>query len=162
GEHVDGFSPDIEEIYEGTFDTSKRVAVYLSRVRRDAGALPVVATVLRPLDGSLSARPYRAMAPYVDAFAPMVYWSCTEPGVTAPASRTSCNGCPRTALTTSRTTTSCGSGRSTTSKASGPRPPSGCRSAGSKRLSGCSPTRRCPAPSGSTPGDSTTPSTCST
>ena len=83
GEHVDGFSPDIEEIYEGTFDTPRRVKVYLSRVRRDAGSLPIVATVLRPLNGDLSARPYRAMAPYVDAFAPMVYWSCTEPGEAA-------------------------------------------------------------------------------
>ena len=83
GQHVDGFSPDIEEIYEGTFDTPQRVAVYLSRVRRDAGDLPVVATVLRPLNGNLSTRPYRAMAPYVDAFAPMVYWSCTEPGAAA-------------------------------------------------------------------------------
>ncbi|HET6817163.1 MAG TPA: hypothetical protein VFH66_08065 [Mycobacteriales bacterium] len=83
GQKVDGFSPDIEEIYEGTFDTPRRVAVYLSRVRRDAGSLPIVATVLRPLDGSLSTRPYRAMAPYVDAFAPMVYWSCTEPGAAA-------------------------------------------------------------------------------
>jgi hypothetical protein len=83
GEHVDGFSPDIEEIYEGTFDTPRRVAVYLSRVRRDAGSLPIVATVLRPLDGDLGSRPYRTMAPYVDAFAPMVYWSCTEPGEAA-------------------------------------------------------------------------------
>jgi hypothetical protein len=83
GQKVDGFSPDIEEIYEGTFDTARRVAVYLSRVRRDAGNLPIVATVLRPLNGSLSTRPYRAMAPYVDAFAPMVYWSCTEPGAAA-------------------------------------------------------------------------------
>jgi hypothetical protein len=83
GQKVDAFSPDIEEIYEGTFDTSRRVAVYLSRVRRDAGNLPVVATVLRPLDGNLSARPYRTMSPYVDAFAPMVYWSCTEPGAAA-------------------------------------------------------------------------------
>jgi hypothetical protein len=83
GQHVDGFSPDIEEIYEGTFDTARRVAVYLSRVRSDAGALPIVATVLRPLDGDLGSRPYRTMAPYVDAFAPMVYWSCNEPGVAA-------------------------------------------------------------------------------
>jgi hypothetical protein len=83
GERIDAFSPDIEEIYEGTFDTPLRVRVYLSRVRAVAGDLPVVATVLRPLDGDLGARPYRAMAPYVDAFAPMVYWSCNEPGATA-------------------------------------------------------------------------------
>jgi hypothetical protein len=83
GERIDAFSPDIEEIYEGTFDTPQRVRVYLSRVRVTAGNLPVIATVLRPLDGDLSARPYRAMAPYVDAFAPMIYWSCNEPGTTA-------------------------------------------------------------------------------
>jgi hypothetical protein len=27
--------------------------------------------------------PYQAMAPYVDAFAPMVYWGCREPGAAA-------------------------------------------------------------------------------
>ncbi len=43
----------------------------------------MIATVLRPLNGDLSARPYRAMARYVDAFAPMIYWSCNEPGATA-------------------------------------------------------------------------------
>ncbi|HEU5033704.1 MAG TPA: hypothetical protein VFT62_02995 [Mycobacteriales bacterium] len=83
GQRIDGFSADIEEIAEGTFDSARRVRVYLSRVRAVAGTLPVVATVLRPLDPHLSGRPYRAMAPYVDAFAPMVYWSCNEPGATA-------------------------------------------------------------------------------
>ncbi|MDX6234149.1 MAG: hypothetical protein QOH68_3242, partial [Nocardioidaceae bacterium] len=83
GHRIDAFSPDIEEIAEGTFDSARRVRVYLSRVRRDAGNLPVVATVLRPLTPSLTGRPYRAMAPYVDAFAPMIYWSCNEPGATA-------------------------------------------------------------------------------
>lgn len=83
GQRIDAFSPDIEEIAEGTFDSPRRVRVYLSRVRRAAGSMPVVATVLRPLDGHLSDRPYRAMAPYVDAFAPMIYWSCNEPGATA-------------------------------------------------------------------------------
>ncbi|MHB8451267.1 MAG: hypothetical protein ACYDAQ_12570, partial [Mycobacteriales bacterium] len=33
----------------------------------------------------LSTYPYRAEAPYVDAFAPMVYWSCTEPGAAVAA-----------------------------------------------------------------------------
>jgi hypothetical protein len=28
----------------------------------------------------LRAYPYGAEAPFVDAFAPMIYWSCTEPG----------------------------------------------------------------------------------
>jgi hypothetical protein len=86
GQRIDGFSPDIETIYEGTFDTNRRVQIYLSRVRLDAGRMPVVATVLRPTDAQLATYPYRAEAPYVDVFAPMVYWSCNEPGVTALAS----------------------------------------------------------------------------
>ena len=81
GERIDGFSPDIETISEGTFDTPRRVRVYLSRVRRLAGRMPVIATVLRPTPTMLASYPYRAEAPYVDVFAPMVYWSCTEPGL---------------------------------------------------------------------------------
>jgi hypothetical protein len=88
---VDGFSPDIEEAPEGTYATARRVAYYLSLVRAAAGARPVVATVPRPLSASLSSSsyPYRAEAPFVDAFAPMIYWSCNEPGtVTALAIKT--------------------------------------------------------------------------
>jgi hypothetical protein len=77
---VDAFSPDIEEAAEGTYITARRVAYYLSLVRRDAGSRPVLATVPRPTSLSLTAYPYVAEAPYVDAFAPMVYWSCIEPG----------------------------------------------------------------------------------
>jgi hypothetical protein len=77
---VDAFSPDIEEAPEGTYLTGRRVAYYLSLVRRYAGDRPVVATVPRPTSLSLAGYPYEAEAPYVDAFAPMVYWSCTEPG----------------------------------------------------------------------------------
>jgi hypothetical protein len=79
GQHIDAFSADIETIYEGTFDTPRRVKVYLSRVRAVAGSMPVVATVLRPTTYMLATYPYRAEAPYVDVFAPMVYWSCNEP-----------------------------------------------------------------------------------
>jgi hypothetical protein len=80
GQRVDGFSPDIETITEGTFNSARRVRIYLSRVRNAAGAMPVIATVLRPTSAMLASYPYRAEAPYVDVFAPMVYWSCTEPG----------------------------------------------------------------------------------
>jgi len=80
GQRIDGFSPDIETITEGTFNSDQRVRVYLSRIRRDAGRLPIIATVLRPTPAMLASYPYRAEAPYVDVFAPMVYWSCTEPG----------------------------------------------------------------------------------
>ncbi|MBV9292174.1 MAG: hypothetical protein JO222_06970 [Frankiales bacterium] len=83
GQRLDGFSADLETIYEGTFETPRRVQVYLSRVRVLAGAMPVIATVLRPTPEQLVTYPYRAEAPYVDVFAPMVYWSCNEPGATA-------------------------------------------------------------------------------
>jgi hypothetical protein len=83
GQHVDGFSPDIETIYEGTFNSARRVRIYLSRVRALNARLPLVATVMRPTPAQLASYPYRAEAPYVDAFAPMVYWSCTEPGYAA-------------------------------------------------------------------------------
>jgi hypothetical protein len=77
---VDAFSPDIEEEPEGTYLTARRVAYYLSLVRADAGSRPVIATVPRPTSLSPGAYPYTSEAPFVDAFAPMVYWSCTEPG----------------------------------------------------------------------------------
>ena len=77
---VDAFSPDIEEEPEGTYITARRVVYYLSLVRKDAGTHPVIATVPRPTSLSLAHYPYAQEAPFVDAFAPMVYWSCTEPG----------------------------------------------------------------------------------
>jgi hypothetical protein len=39
--------------------------------------------VFRPTDRFWASYPYRAIAPYVDAFAPMVYWGCNEPGAAA-------------------------------------------------------------------------------
>lgn len=80
GYGADAFSPDIEEQAQGTYLTARRVGYYLSLVRKDAGSRPVIATVPRPTSLSLGAYPYAAEAPFVDAFAPMVYWSCTEPG----------------------------------------------------------------------------------
>ena len=82
---VDGFSPDIETHAEGTYLTARRVAYYLSLVRADAGSLPIVATVPRPVAGVVSTYPYAAEAPFVDVFAPMIYWSCTEPGAAVEA-----------------------------------------------------------------------------
>lgn len=82
---ADAFGADIESPAEGTYLTSRRVAYYLSLVRADAGARPVVAIVPRPTSYWLASYPYRAEAPYVDAFAPMVYWSCTEPGAAVSA-----------------------------------------------------------------------------
>ncbi|HVA61282.1 MAG TPA: hypothetical protein VNG13_12225 [Mycobacteriales bacterium] len=77
---VDGFSADIETTAERTYLTARRVAYYLALVRAEVGSLPVIATVPRPTAERLRTYPYAAEAPYVDVFAPMVYWSCTEPG----------------------------------------------------------------------------------
>lgn len=80
GHRIDAFSPDIETRHEGTFPAKKRVRLYLSHLRKAAGNLPIVSTVMRPTPSQLRDYPYRAQVPYIDAFAPMVYWSCNEPG----------------------------------------------------------------------------------
>ena len=57
-----------------------RVAAYLGTVRRGAGAELLVATVYPPTNGNwYGDYPYTVMARYVDAFAPMIYWECTDP-----------------------------------------------------------------------------------
>ncbi|MFN2505907.1 MAG: hypothetical protein ABR540_17050 [Acidimicrobiales bacterium] len=84
GDTLDGFSPDIELATEGVALSARRAQVYLGLVRKAAGSRLVVATVYRPSDRLWPASyPYGAIAPYVDAFAPMVYWACLEPGQTA-------------------------------------------------------------------------------
>lgn len=87
GASLDAFSPDIESSSEGTALSARRVVLYLSLVRPLAAETgrPLVATVFRPTPQRLGSYPYAAMAPYVDAFAPMVYWSCNEPGTLAAA-----------------------------------------------------------------------------
>jgi hypothetical protein len=81
GSGLDGFSPDIELASEGVVLTERRITVYLGLVRPAAGAMPLIATVYRATDARWNGTyPYRAIAPYVDAFAPMVYWGCVEPG----------------------------------------------------------------------------------
>lgn len=82
GAGVDGYSADIERASEGVDLTAQRTAVYLQAVRQAAGSRPVVATVYPPTDQYWlqGGYPYSAMAPYVDAFAPMIYWECTDPG----------------------------------------------------------------------------------
>ncbi len=77
---IDAFAPDVETSAEGTFATPQRIATYLSMVRRYAGQRPLAATVPRPTDKRLAGFPYGAFQPYADVFAPMVYWSCNEPG----------------------------------------------------------------------------------
>jgi hypothetical protein len=80
---IDGFSADIEEPTEGVDLTAQRVGVYLENVRRSAGNRLVVATVYPPLGVYGVTYPYSTMARYVDAFAPMIYWECTDPGTDA-------------------------------------------------------------------------------
>jgi hypothetical protein len=77
---ADGFAADIESASEGTYLTIRRVAYYLSLVRAAVAGKPLVAVVPRPTSYWLTVYPYRTEALFVDAFAPMVYWSCTEPG----------------------------------------------------------------------------------
>jgi hypothetical protein len=84
GEQIDGYSADLEESSEGVMMSAQRAAVYLELVRQAADSRPVVATVYPPTDTNWNGSyPYKAMAPYVDAFAPMVYWECTDPGADA-------------------------------------------------------------------------------
>ena len=84
GDHVDAYSADIERPTEGVDLTSQRVGVYLQGVRKSAGVTPIIATVYPPLDQYWSGSyPYKMMATYVDAFAPMVYWECVDPGTDA-------------------------------------------------------------------------------
>jgi hypothetical protein len=83
GEGLDGFSPDLETASEGTVVTERRLRLYLALVRRAAGNRPLIATVFRPTDRLWASFPYGAIAPYVDGFAPMVYWGCVEPGAAA-------------------------------------------------------------------------------
>jgi len=83
GDRVDGFSADIETDSEGVALAPRRVAVYLGLVRAARSGRPLVATVFPPTDHWMAVYPYSAMAPYVDAFAAMVYWECKQPGVAA-------------------------------------------------------------------------------
>ncbi|HYX44474.1 MAG TPA: hypothetical protein VE760_05475, partial [Acidimicrobiales bacterium] len=89
GDALDAFSPDIEAVSEGVALSEARARVYLGVVREAAAGptavvrRPVVATVYPPTEARWATYPYEAIAAYVDAFAPMVYWGCTEPGKAA-------------------------------------------------------------------------------
>ena len=83
GERLDGFSPDLETASEGVMVTARRLQVYLGQVAQATPDRPLIATVFRPTDRFWASYPYQAIAPYVDGFAPMVYWGCTEPGAAA-------------------------------------------------------------------------------
>jgi hypothetical protein len=83
GDQLDGWSADIETGSEGTALSGKRASTYLGLVRPHMGGRPLIATVYPPTDYWLAHYPYQAMVPYIDAFAPMLYWSCVEPGAEA-------------------------------------------------------------------------------
>lgn len=84
GQQIDGFSADIEEPTEGVDLTAQRAGVYLEDVRKAAGSRLLVATVYPPLNTYwYGSYPYTTIARYVDAFAPMIYWECTDPGADA-------------------------------------------------------------------------------
>ncbi|HEX3606539.1 MAG TPA: hypothetical protein VH134_11500 [Candidatus Dormibacteraeota bacterium] len=83
GDRVDGFSADIEMASEGVALTPRRAALYLSLVRQARDGRPLIATVYPPTDHFMAAYPFAAMAPYIDAYAPMEYWECRDPGAAA-------------------------------------------------------------------------------
>ncbi|HAM01835.1 MAG TPA: hypothetical protein DCQ30_06355, partial [Acidimicrobiaceae bacterium] len=83
GAHLDGFSADIETASEGVDLTAQRIAVYLSVIRHERPGELLVATVFPPTDHQWATYPYQTIAPYVDAFAPMVYWGCEQPVLAA-------------------------------------------------------------------------------
>lgn len=80
GERIDGFAPDIESGSEGTQGTARRLSVYLGLAQRAVGDRPLVSTVPHANDHWWRTYDYRTQVPYVDAFAVMSYWGCTEPG----------------------------------------------------------------------------------
>lgn len=81
GEGVDGWAADIETPSEGVMLADLRISVYLGLVRRSVAGRPLIGTVYPPNDLWWSnGYPYRSIARYVDAFAPMLYWECKQPG----------------------------------------------------------------------------------
>lgn len=80
---LDAWAGDIETASEGTDLSGQRAAAYLGLVRPETRGRPLVAVVFPPNEYFANTYPYPAMAPYVDAFAPMVYWGCHEPGAYA-------------------------------------------------------------------------------
>ena len=80
GHRPDGIVPDIEEPPQGVELTRYKAAVYAKELRRRAGPRAiVVATTPRPTPARVANYPYTELAPWVDAFAPMVYWGYEDP-----------------------------------------------------------------------------------
>jgi len=80
GNRLDAYSPDLETAGEGVVVTDKRIAIYLGLTRQALAGRPLVSTVYNPTDKWWAEYPYKMVASYADAMAPMVYWGCREPG----------------------------------------------------------------------------------
>jgi hypothetical protein len=80
GHRLDAFSPDLETASEGVIVTERRIATYLGLARQKLAGRPLIATVYNPTDEWWVKYPYKLVASYSDAMAPMVYWGCREPG----------------------------------------------------------------------------------
>jgi hypothetical protein len=80
GHRLDAFSPDLETANEGVVVTDKRIATYLGLSQQGLAGRPLVATVYNPTDEWWAKYPYKLVASYADALAPMVYWGCRDPG----------------------------------------------------------------------------------
>jgi hypothetical protein len=82
GHRVDGLAPDVEEPAQGVTLTRDRAERFARRLRKLAGpeAIIVMCTP-RPSPPRLANYPYAEMAPFVDAWAPMIYWGFDGPEV---------------------------------------------------------------------------------
>jgi hypothetical protein len=80
GHRLDGFSPDIETESEGVLLSAEAASAYVNGLRANAGPnYPLIATVPRPSDYTVSFYPYAEVIGPMDAVAPMIYWLNREP-----------------------------------------------------------------------------------
>ncbi len=83
GRGIDAYSPDIERETEGVKLSAKRAVVHLAALR-EATTMPIIATVYPATDWIWeSGYPYAEMAPWIDGFASMDYWTCGDSGYRA-------------------------------------------------------------------------------
>jgi hypothetical protein len=82
GHSVDGLAPDIEEPAQGVTLTRDRAQRFVRKLRALVGdEAVIVACTPRPSPPRLANYPYAEIAPFIDAFAPMVYWGFDGPTV---------------------------------------------------------------------------------
>lgn len=80
GDRLDGFSADIETVYEGVNLTADNAALYGSALRSAVGPnYLLIATVPRPSVHRQADYPYPEVVTWFDAIAPMVYWIDVAP-----------------------------------------------------------------------------------